>query len=327
MLSKPCALPRFLITGSKGQVGFALRRSLAPLGEVVALDRATCDLTQFGAVRRIVRELRPDVIVNAAAYTAVEKAEGDAATAFAVNATAVGVLAEEARALGSLLVHYSTDYVFDGAKPAPYVEADATNPQSVYGKSKLAGEQAIAASGTQALVLRTSWVAGVHGENFVHKILRLARERDELHVVSDQVGAPTTADLIADVTAYIVRHWLSGSEKKPALGIYHLSAAGEATWHSYAMEIVRYVEARGMHLRTAPAAIKPITSDVYGSAVMRPLNSRLDTSKLVDAFDLDLPDWRDCVRKLLDSLLLGQEASALDMPCTSIVAGSTFCTR
>ncbi|CAJ0889034.1 dTDP-4-dehydrorhamnose reductase [Ralstonia mannitolilytica] len=304
MLRKSRSIPKFLVTGSNGQVGFELRRSLAPLGEVIALDRATCDLTQLAAVRRVVREHRPNVIVNAGAYTAVGQAEGDAATAFAVNATAVGVLAEEARALGGLLVHYSTDYVFDGTKPEPYVETDATNPQTVYGKSKLAGEHAIAASGAKAFVLRTSWVAGVHGENFVRKILRLARERDHLHVVSDQVGAPTTADLVADVTAYIVRRWVSDGVEDGALGVYHVSAAGETTWHSCAMEIIRYVEARGMPLRTALAAVNPITSDVYAPAVQRPLNSRLNTSKLVDAFDLDLPDWQRGMWKLLDRLLL-----------------------
>ena len=186
MLRKVHSVPRFLVTGSNGQVGFELRRSLAPLGEVIALDRAACDLTQPDALRQLVREHRPDVIVNSAAYTAVDKAESDADTAFAVNGTAVGVLAEEARALGSLLVHYSTDYVFDGTKASPYIESDTANPQCVYGKSKLAGEQAIAASGAAALVLRTCWVAGAHGGNFAKTILKLGRERESLRVIADQ---------------------------------------------------------------------------------------------------------------------------------------------
>lgn len=303
MLRKSHTVPRFLVTGSNGQVGFELRRSLAPLGEVIALDRAACDLTQPDTLRQLVREYRPDVIVNSAAYTAVDKAESDADTAFAVNGTAVGVLAEEARELGSLLVHYSTDYVFDGTKAAPYVEADAVNPQSVYGKSKLVGEQAIGASGAPAVVLRTSWVAGLHGENFVRTILRLAREQDHLRVVADQVGAPTTADLVADVTAHIVRRWLSEGRDGQVDGLYHLSAAGEATWHAYASEIVRYVAACGIPLRTTVAAIEQVTSDAYVSVARRPLNSRLDTCKLVSHFGLNLPDWKAGVQRLLDRLL------------------------
>jgi dTDP-4-dehydrorhamnose reductase len=226
----PRKAPTLLVTGCHGQVGFELRRSLAPLGNVVALDRIGCDLANPDALRAAVREYRPDVIVNPAAYTAVDKAETDAELAFAVNGTAPGILAEEARALGSLLVHYSTDYVFDGTKDGAYVETDAVNPQSVYGKSKLAGEQAITASGAQALVLRTCWVAGAHGGNFAKTMLRLGKERDSLRVIADQFGAPTTASLIADVTAQIVaRHWLAGDRREFASGLYHLAAAGEAT--------------------------------------------------------------------------------------------------
>lgn len=303
MLRKSRTVPKLLVTGRSGQVGFELRRSLAPLGEVIALDRAACDLTKPDTLRQLVRKYRPDVIVNSAAYTAVDKAESNADTAFAVNGTAVGVLAEEVRALGSLLVHYSTDYVFDGTKAAPYVETDAVNPQSVYGKSKLVGERAIAASGAAAVVLRTSWVAGLHGENFVRTILRLAREQDHLRVVADQVGTPTTADLVADVTAHIVRRWLLEGRDGHVDGLYHLSAAGETTWHAYASEIVRYVAACGIPLRTTVAGIDQVTSDAYVSVARRPLNSRLDTRKLVSDFGLNLPDWKAGVQRLLDRLL------------------------
>lgn len=304
MLRKSRTVPKFLVTGSNGQVGFELRRSLAPLGEVIALDRAACDLTQPDTLRQLVREYRPDVIVNPAAYTAVDKAESDVDTAFAVNGTAVGVLAEEARALGSLLVHYSTDYVFDGTKAAPYVETDATNPQSVYGKSKLAGEQAIAASGATALVLRTCWVAGAHGGNFAKTILKLGRERDGLRVIADQFGAPTTAALIADVTAQIIaRSWLAADHSVFPGGTYHLAADGETTWHGYATELLRYAAARGVALNVAPDAIAAIPATEYPLPAPRPANSCLDTSKLRETFGIHLPDWRQGIHFLLDQIL------------------------
>lgn len=304
MLRKSYAAPKFLVTGSNGQVGFELRRSLAPLGEVIALDRASCDLTQPDALRQLVREYRPDVIVNPAAYTAVDKAESDADTAFAVNGTAAGVLAEEARALGSLLVHYSTDYVFDGTKAGLYVETDAVNPQSVYGKSKLAGERAIAASGAVALVLRTCWVAGAHGGNFAKTILKLGRERENLRVIADQFGAPTTAALIADVTAQIVaRYWLFGERSAFPTGIYHLAAAGETTWHGYATEVLTYAARKGVELKADPTSIEPIPATAYPLPAPRPLNSQLDTCKLRDTFGIHLPDWRQGVHFLLDQIL------------------------
>jgi len=304
MHRKSRTVPRFLVTGSNGQVGFELRRSLAPLGEVMALDRAACDLRQPDTLRQLVREYRPDVIVNPAAYTAVDKAETDVKSAFAVNGTAVGVLAEEARALDSLLVHYSTDYVFDGNKATPYVETDAVNPQSVYGKSKLAGESAIAASGAVALVLRTCWVAGAHGDNFVKAMLKLGRERKGLHVIADQFGAPTTAALVADVTAQIIaRSWLAGDRSTFPGGIYHLAADGAATWHGYAMELLRYAVARGVKLKVDPDAIVAIPAIEYPSQAPRPANSRLDTSKLRETFGVHLPDWRDGIHLLLDQIL------------------------
>ncbi|WP_454732106.1 MULTISPECIES: dTDP-4-dehydrorhamnose reductase [Cupriavidus] len=304
MLRKALDTPTLLVTGSNGQVGFELRRSLAPLGNVIALDRAGCDLTRTDDLRRLVRQYRPDVIVNPAAYTAVDKAETDVETAFAVNGTAAGVLAEEARVLGSLLVHYSTDYVFDGRKEGAYVEWDAASPQSIYGKSKLAGETAIAASGAQALVLRTCWVAGAHGGNFAKTMLKLGRERDSLRVIADQFGAPTTAALIADVTAQIIaRHWLEKDRGAFASGIYHLAAGGETSWHGYATEVLRYAASCGVALKVDPVDIAPIPASEYPLPAPRPANSRLNTSKLRETFDIHLPDWRQGVHYLLDQIL------------------------
>jgi dTDP-4-dehydrorhamnose reductase len=304
MPSEPKSLPTLLVTGANGQVGFELRRSLAPLGRVVALDRAGCDLSNAAQLREIVASLRPDVIVNAAAYTAVDKAETDAGTAHAINGIAPGVLAEQARALGSLLVHYSTDYVFDGRKSGAYVETDAVDPQSVYGKSKLAGEQAIAASGATALVLRTCWVAGAHGGNFAKTMLKLGRERDALRVIADQFGAPTTAALIADVTAQIVaRHWLNGARERFPGGVYHLAAAGETSWHGYATEVLRTAAARGVELKADPAHIEAIPATAYPLPAPRPSNSRLNTDKLRETFGVHLPDWKEGVHFLLEQIL------------------------
>ncbi len=286
-------------------MGFELRRSLAPLGRVVALERAGCDLSRPDEVRRIVRELCPDVIFNSAAYTSVDKAETDIEAAYAINSVAPGVLAEEAKTLGSLLVHYSTDYVFDGRKDGCYLETDKVNPQSVYGKSKLAGEQAIAASGAQALVLRTCWVAGAHGSNFAKTMLKLGCERDSLRVIDDQFGAPTTASLIADVTAQIVaRHWLYGRPAAFDVGVYHLAAAGETTWHGYATEVLRMAAARGVPLQVDREHIEAIPTTAYPLPAPRPANSRLNTSKLRETFCIHLPDWQQGIRLLLDQILL-----------------------
>jgi len=298
------AVPTILVTGSNGQVGFELRRSLAPLGNVAALDRAGCDLARPDEIRRAVREYQPDVIVNPAAYTAVDKAEAESELAFAINGTAAGILAEEAKALGSLLVHYSTDYVFDGTKDGPYVETDEVNPQSIYGKSKLAGEEAIAASGAQALILRTCWVAGAHGGNFAKTMLRLGKERDSLRVIADQFGAPTTASLIADVTAQIVaRQWLTADHGAFAAGVYHLAAAGETTWHAYATEVLRYAKARGAELKVDPEQIEAIPATAYPLPAPRPANSRLDTTRLRETFGIHLPDWKQGIHFLLDQIL------------------------
>jgi dTDP-4-dehydrorhamnose reductase len=296
--------PTLLITGSNGQVGFELRRSLAPLGRVVALDRAQCNLSRPDDLRRIVRETRPDVIVNAGAYTAVDKAQSEKELALAINGTAPGVLAEEARALGSLLVHYSTDYVFDGRKPGAYVESDAVGPQSVYGETKLAGELAIAEAGGSSLIFRTSWVAGAHGGNFAKTMLKLAQERDSLRIIADQIGAPTTAALIADVTAQIVaRHWLAANPADLRTGVYHLAAAGETSWHGYAVEVLRYAAARGVALKVDPECIDAIPTSAYPLSAPRPANSRMDTASLRETFGIHLPDWRQGVHHLLDQIL------------------------
>lgn len=298
------AIPKFLITGSDGQVGFELRRSFAPLGEVIALDRTACDLSKPDVLCQLIREHRPHVIVNAGAYTAVDRAESDSGTAFAINGVAVGILAEEAHALGSLLVHYSTDHVFDGAKAEAYVETDPVNPLSVYGRSKLAGERAIAATGATALVLRTSWVAGAHGDNFAKTMLRLGREQKNLRVISDHFGAPTTAGLIADVTAQIVAHrWLATDRSSFPGGIYHLAAGGETTWYGYATEVLRYAAMRGVELKVDISNIEAIPSSAYPQAAVRPANSRLNTHKLRKTFDVHLPDWHLGMCHLLDQLL------------------------
>lgn len=304
MLHKQPLAPTILVTGSNGQVGFELRRSLATLGHVIALDRGACDLGEPDAVRALVRRMRPAVIVNAAAYTAVDKAESEAELAFAVNGVAPGVLAEEARSLGSLLVHYSTDYVFSGTGDKPYEETDDVGPLSVYGKSKLAGELAVAGAGAPAIVLRTSWLAGAHGENFARTMLQRGRERDTLRVVNDQFGAPTTASLVADVTARIIdRAWLHRNRAAFPSGIYHLAAAGETSWHGYATEVLRYAAGKGVVLKVDPDGIEAIPATAFPRAAPRPANSRLNTRKLRETFDIHLPEWRSGVHYLIDQIL------------------------
>jgi len=237
----------------------------------------------------------------------VDKAEQDSHNAFAINADAPVVLAEEARYVGALLLHYSSDYVFDGKSDVPYREGDATCPLSIYGHSKLAGEQAIAASGARSIVLRTSWVAGVHGNNFIKKVLQLAREKAQFPVIADQFGAPTTAALVADVTAHMIRRLLCRAEgEEEALGLYHVAAAGEVSWHGYAVEIVQYALANGWQLKAAPYGIEPITSAQFNTLARRPANSRLNTSRLQEVFRLHLPEWRVGVHHLLDQLHLGE---------------------
>lgn len=292
-----------LLTGGNGQLGFELQRALAPLGRVHAVDVADCDLADATALRTLVRAIRPEVIVNPAAYTAVDKAESEPGLAQAINAIAPGVLGEEAAQLGAWVVHYSTDYVFDGAKAEPYAEDDAAHPHSIYGASKLAGELALRQSGARHLILRTSWLLGAHGGNFARTILRLAAERDQLSVVADQIGAPTTAALVADVTAHLLRQASREGADAFPFGLYHLTAAGATSWHDYARFVVSEARALGARLRLEPSAILAIDTAGYPTAARRPANSRLDTSRLHRTFGLHLPDWQDGVRHTLQQIL------------------------
>ena len=282
---------RILLTGCAGQLGRELKRSLCCLGDVIACDRQEFDLAAPDALRDAVREAAPTVIVNAAAHTAVDKAESEPELAMAINAIAPGVLAEEAKRLGALLIHYSTDYVFDGTKPAPYTEDDSPAPLSVYGRSKREGELAIAAADGRHLIFRTSWVYGLHGANFMKTMLRLGKERDELRVVGDQIGAPTWSRHLADVTALVL------ARKDIPNGLYHLAAAGETSWHGYAEAI--FYEAQRVGLMDKSPVVHRITSADYPLPAARPANSRLDCSRFRRDFDLTLPDWRtgliDCL--------------------------------
>lgn len=282
---------KILITGANGQVGHALTQRLAGLGEIIALDRHSADLSQPESLRAVLDAHSPDWIINAAAYTAVDKAESESELAHAINAQAPKVLAEWAAVHGAKLVHYSTDYVFDGSKDGAYVETDATTPLNVYGASKLAGEQAIAALvGAQAWIIRTTWVFAAHGNNFLKTMLKLAQTRESLSVVNDQFGAPTSADLIADVTAMLIEK--VQDDLAPATGLYHLAAAGETHWRAYAQHVLSCAQARGVALKVAPEQVAGIPARDYPTPAARPTNSRLNTGKLERALGITLPDWR-----------------------------------
>ncbi|TVT52977.1 MAG: dTDP-4-dehydrorhamnose reductase [Azoarcus sp. PHD] len=294
---------KILLLGKDGQVGWELQRALAPLGELVALGRQgrdglSGDLSDPAALRATVDAVAPDVIVNAAAHTAVDKAESEAELAQRINAEAPGVLAQVAASRGAVLVHYSTDYVFDGSGSTPWQEDDATGPLSVYGRSKLDGEEAIRASGCRHLIFRTSWVYAARGGNFARTMLRLAAEREHLTVIADQIGAPTGAELIADVSAHAVRSLRARPELS---GTYHLAAAGETSWHGYASFVIEAARARGVALKVGEIA--PIPTTDYPTPATRPLNSRLDTTRLSAAFGLSLPPWQDGVARMLDETL------------------------
>ena len=294
---------KILLLGKNGQVGWQLQRALAPLGEIVALERkdAGGDLADPQGLAAAVRAAKPQVIVNAAAYTAVDKAESEPQLARLINTEAPAALAREAAASGALLVHYSTDYVFDGSGSAPWQESDATGPLNVYGATKLAGEQAIAASGCAHLTFRTSWVYAAHGDNFIKTMLRLAATRERLTVIDDQKGAPTGAELIADVTA----HAISQTLQQPAkAGLYHLTAAGAASWFDYAQYVLALArQARPQGVKTAAGGVQPIASSQYPAAARRPLNSRLDTRRLQAAFGLQMPPWQQGVTRVLREIL------------------------
>lgn len=295
---------KILLLGKNGQVGWELQRSLAPLGELLALDRHSSehcgDLSQPERLAQTVRDWRPDVIVNAAAQTAVDKAESEPELARCLNATAPAALAQAAAQIGALLVHYSTDYVFNGQGDQPWQEGDATGPLSVYGQTKREGEQAIVASGCAHLIFRTSWVYAARGGNFAKTMLRLAAERERLTVIDDQFGAPTGADLIADVTAHAIR----ASLLQPALGgLYHLVAGGQTTWHGYASHVIAQARLIQPGLALKVSEIAPVPTSAFPTPAQRPLNSRLATHKLQDAFGLQLSPWQQGVNRMLAEIL------------------------
>lgn len=294
---------KIVVLGSQGQVGYELARALMPLGTITALDRTQADLANADSLRDKVRLLQPDLIVNAAAYTAVDKAESDIAVATVINSDAPGILAEEAARIGALLIHYSTDYVFDGDSGRPYAEADVTRPQSVYGRSKLAGEEAIAAIGCDHLVLRTSWVYGVRGHNFLRTMLRLAADRTELRVVADQFGAPTWARWIAEATAHIARQAQQMRvEKHFVSGIYHLTSTGSTSWHGFANEIIAGYRRLRPEAPLAVQKIEAISSAEYPTPARRPANSRLDCSRIATDYGITCPDWREALHLCLQDL-------------------------
>ncbi|GJH09262.1 dTDP-4-dehydrorhamnose reductase [Caballeronia novacaledonica] len=292
------AVPVILITGAGGQVGAELTRSMSLLGRVVAVTRSECDLARSEQVESLVREVRPDVILNAGGYTEVDRAESDSMTAHRVNADAPGILARAASELDALMVHYSTDYVFSGDKATAYTEEDEPNPLSVYGESKLAGERAVTEAGGKHYIFRTSWVFGLRGTNFLKSIARAAQTRDSLSVVADQFGAPTSAALVADVTALAVRAYLR-NDRPLADGIYHLTASGETNWYDYSRLIVDTLASGGVPMRTAGDAIQRIGAADYPTAARRPANSRLDTSKLRNALEVEFAPWEAGVRDVL----------------------------
>jgi dTDP-4-dehydrorhamnose reductase len=301
---------RILVTGEGGQVGEALRRTLAPLGEMVIPTIAELDLTDAQAIRRTMREVKPRWVVNAAAHTAVDKAESEPELAFAINATAPALLAEEARSIGAVMIHYSTDYIFDGSKATRYVESDPANPLNVYGSSKLAGEVAVSGSGAPHLIFRTSWVYGATGNNFVRSILRLAQERDHLRIVADQRGAPTwsfelarmTADVIGQIERLAAQAGCSLSEAAlPLSGVYHATGSGETTWFGFAAQAI--VEFQKLQPEAKLATVEAITTAEYPTPAKRPLNSLLDCSKLERVFGWRMPDWHDSLSLVIAELV------------------------
>lgn len=295
---------KILLFGKGGQVGWELQRSLAPLGDLIAVDfdtREFCgDFTHLDGIAETIRAVVPDVIVNAAAHTAVDKAENEPEAARTVNALAPAAIASEASRLGAWLVHYSTDYVFDGSGSRPWVETNDTRPLNVYGSTKLEGEVAICNSGCNYLIFRTSWVFAARGRNFARTMLRLAQERDRLTVIDDQTGAPTGADLLADVTAHAIR---TAMHRKEVAGLYHLVAAGETSWFGYARFVLDFARETGLQLKVDPEEILPVPSSAFPSPAQRPKNSRLNTAKLQTTFDLRMPPWQTGVVRMLTEVL------------------------
>ena len=296
---------KILLLGKGGQVGWELQRSLAPLGELIALEFDSTDycgdFTNLPGLAETVRKVRPDVIVNAAAHTAVDRAESEPELVRTINAIAPGILADEAERLGAWLIHYSTDYVFDGSGTTPWKETDTTGPLGVYGQTKLEGEQAVARC-SRHLIFRTSWVFAARGANFAKTMLRLAKERDQLKVIADQIGAPTGAELLADVTAHAIRTVKTMPDGQKFAGLYHLVASGQTSWHGYAQFVIEYARQTGELVRVQPEAIEAIATSAYPTPAKRPLNSRLDTTKLQTTFGLHLPDWKDGVQRMLTEI-------------------------
>ena len=296
---------KILLLGKNGQVGWELQRALAPLGDVIALDfdspgPLTADFSKPETLAATVRAVAPHIIVNAAAHTAVDKAESEPGFAHALNAAAPAVLAREAQACGAWLVHYSTDYVFDGSGSTPWAEDSPTGPLSVYGRTKLEGEQAIRTSGCEHVILRTSWVYAARGGNFAKTMLKLARERDRLTVIDDQIGSPTGADLLADITAHVLRTALQRPE---VAGTYHAVAQGETSWHGYASHVIEFARALGQPIKVAPGAIEPVPTSAFPTPAKRPNNSRMDTRKLRATFGLALPHWQAGVERMLTEVM------------------------
>ena len=298
---------KILLFGKNGQLGWELQRSLAPLGELVALgargESMPCDFNEPDRLAETVQKVRPDVIVNAAAYTAVDNAQTDREAAHRVNALAPGVLAHAAHQCSALMVHFSTDYVFDGSGTKPWREADSTGPLNVYGATKLEGEQRVAQECARHLIFRTSWVYSARGSNFAKTILRLAQERESLKVVDDQFGAPTGADWLADITSHAIRATLQTPTRA---GLYHAAAAGETSWHGYARQVLGVAQAQGLALLTTSDRIAPVRSEAFPTPARRPGNSRLDTTALRSAFDLSAQDWRVGVERMLCEALAGR---------------------
>lgn len=287
--------PRILLIGKIGQVGWELCRTLAPLGDVISVDYPEIDLTDGGAIRKWVRDTAPAVVVNAAAYTAVDKAETEAERCQQINAVAPGILAEEARKVGALLVHYSTDYVFDGSKSAPYVEDDSPNPLGAYGRSKLAGDEAIRQVDGDHLIFRLCWVYGARGQNFMLTILRLAREREKLRVVRDQVGCPTWSRMVAETTALALQQVLGTPDRSRFKGTYHLADSGHTSWHGFAEAIVALLPPAACRCREVEA----ITTAEYPTPAKRPAYSVLSCAKLQQTFGLQLPPWEESLKQVL----------------------------
>ena len=294
---------KILIAGRNGQVGHELGRSLLPLGHVIAPDRSELDLREAGTIAKVVRQVSPNIIVNAAAYTAVDAAEGDEATAHLVNANAVAVLAEEARKLGAFVIHYSTDYVFDGTKKGPYLEQDETSPINAYGRSKLAGEEALLKSGCHHLILRTSWVYGRRGKNFLRTILKLCRERDTVRVVDDQYGAPTWSRNIADATAHILHQCRDQGLETLESGTFHLASSGATTWHGFAVAALSAWRSLHPGADMPACEIIPIVTSEYPTPAARPKNSCLDTTALTKRFHIRMPAWGTALERCLEDMI------------------------